>query len=79
MRATDSVTNGRFQVLTLDGGGPRAIFGAAALEQLEADFETRIIDHFDLIAGTSTGGLIALRNCRPTGSTPMSLKDRMGN
>lgn len=60
MTATDSAINGRFQVLSLDGGGLRGIFGAAALQQLEADFETRIIDHFDLIAGTSTGGLIAL-------------------
>lgn len=50
----------RFQILSLDGGGLRGIFAASALAQLERDFDTRIVDHFDLVAGTSTGGLIAL-------------------
>ena len=50
----------RFQVLALDGGGLKGVFTAAVLAKLEEDFKTRIIDHFDLIAGTSTGGLIAL-------------------
>lgn len=66
-------TPGRFQVLSLDGGGLRGIFGAAALEQLEADFETRIVDHFDLIAGTSTGGLIAL--ALAVGCSPREILD----
>ncbi len=51
---------GRFQVLSLDGGGLKGVFTAAVLAKLEEDFGTRIIDHFDLLAGTSTGGLIAL-------------------
>jgi patatin-like phospholipase/acyl hydrolase len=51
---------GRFQILSLDGGGLRGIFSAAILARLEEDLETSIIDHFDLIAGTSTGGIIAL-------------------
>ncbi len=50
----------RFQILSLDGGGLRGIFSASALAQLEADFHTTILRHFDLVAGTSTGGLIAL-------------------
>lgn len=49
-----------FQVLAIDGGGLKGIFAAAALGALEDDFDCRIVDHFDLIAGTSTGGLIAL-------------------
>ncbi len=49
-----------FQVLSLDGGGIRGIFQAAILTQLEADLDTRITQHFDLIVGTSTGGIIAL-------------------
>jgi predicted acylesterase/phospholipase RssA len=39
------------------------------LAHLEEDTGTRIIDHFDLIAGTSTGGIIALSlsiGMRPT-------------
>lgn len=59
-RRESAPEKGRFQVLALDGGGLRGIFGAAALDQLEADFDTSILEHFDLIAGTSTGGLIAL-------------------
>lgn len=50
----------RFQILALDGGGLRGIFSAAILAALEEDLQTSIVDHFDLIAGTSTGGIIAL-------------------
>ena len=50
----------RFQVLALEGGGLKGVFAAAALAELEADFGTRIVEHFDLITGTSAGGLIAL-------------------
>ena len=48
------------QVLALDGGGLRGIFTAAMLAAWEKDFGTSIADHFDLIVGTSTGGVIAL-------------------
>lgn len=50
----------RFQILSLDGGGLRGMFSAAVLARLEDDLDVRIVDHFDLIAGTSTGGIIAL-------------------
>jgi uncharacterized protein len=50
----------RFAVLSIDGGGVRGIFAAAVLADLERDTGTRITDHFDLIVGTSTGGIIAL-------------------
>lgn len=51
---------GPLQVLCLDGGGLKGLFSAVVLEQLEADLGVRLVEHFDLIAGTSTGGLIAL-------------------
>lgn len=51
---------GRFQILSLDGGGLRGIFSAAVLARLEEDLDIHIADHFDLVAGTSTGGIIAL-------------------
>lgn len=51
---------GRFQILALDGGGYKGMFAAALLERLEADLGIRVLDHFDLVAGTSTGGIIAL-------------------
>jgi len=53
-------TSPPFQILSIDGGGIRGMFAAAVLAHLEKDLETRIADHFDLITGTSTGGIIAL-------------------
>ena len=50
---------GRFQVLSLDGGGVRGIFSAALLAGLEQDLGRPVISHFDLVVGTSTGGIIA--------------------
>jgi patatin-like phospholipase/acyl hydrolase len=50
----------RFQILSLDGGGIKGIFAAAVLASLEDDFRVDITNHFDLIVGTSTGGIIAL-------------------
>jgi uncharacterized protein len=50
----------RFQILSLDGGGLKGIFTAAFLSFWEKYTGTRITDHFDLITGTSTGGIIAL-------------------
>lgn len=50
----------RFRILSLDGGGIRGAFSAAVLAQLEHSTRLAIADHFDLITGTSTGGIIAL-------------------
>lgn len=48
------------RILTVDGGGIRGIFPAAFLAEFEKDLEYPIARYFDLIAGTSTGGIIAL-------------------
>lgn len=50
----------RFQILSLDGGGIKGIFSAGVLAAIEEDLGISVIDHFDLIAGTSTGGIIAI-------------------
>ncbi len=50
----------RFQILALDGGGYKGMFSAVVLECLENDLGTSLVEHFDLVAGTSTGGIIAL-------------------
>ena len=50
----------RFRILSLDGGGIKGTFTAAVLTELEKMTGKRIADHFDLITGTSTGGLIAI-------------------
>jgi uncharacterized protein len=51
-----------FRILAIDGGGIRGIFPAAVLAGLEERYlcGRSVADYFDLIAGTSTGGIIAL-------------------
>ncbi len=48
-----------FRILALDGGGIRGAFTAAFLAGIEDHLQCRICDYFDLVAGTSTGGIIA--------------------
>jgi patatin-like phospholipase/acyl hydrolase len=49
-----------FRILSLDGGGIKGAFSAAVLATLEEDTGRAVVDHFDLITGTSTGGIIAI-------------------
>jgi patatin-like phospholipase/acyl hydrolase len=49
-----------FRVLCLDGGGIRGVFTAAVLRRWEEMTERKVVEHFDLIAGTSTGGILAI-------------------
>ena len=49
----------RFQILSLIGGGIRGAFVTSYLHQLEQRLGRPIAECFDLIAGTSTGGIIA--------------------
>src|SRR5258705_10792410 len=51
-----------FRILSIDGGGIRGILPAAILTELEERYlgARSAGDYFDLIAGTSTGGIIAL-------------------
>lgn len=51
-----------FRILSIDGGGMRGIFPVGLLGELEERFLNGrpIGRHFDLIAGTSTGGIIAV-------------------
>ncbi len=48
-----------FHILTLDGGGTRGIYTAQLLAEIEQAFQKRVRTCFDLIAGTSTGAIIA--------------------
>lgn len=49
-----------FKILSIDGGGIKGLYSATILKHLESRFKCQIVDYFDLICGTSTGGLIAL-------------------
>lgn len=48
------------RILSIDGGGIRGTFPAAFLTSLEEGLDRPIADYFDLITGTSTGGIIAI-------------------
>ena len=49
-----------FRILSLDSGGIRGAFTASFLATIERRLGHSIIEHFDLIAGTSTGGIVAV-------------------
>jgi patatin-like phospholipase/acyl hydrolase len=53
------------RVLAIDGGGIRGLIPALVLAELERRAERRVFELFDLIAGTSTGGIIACAVCAP--------------
>jgi patatin-like phospholipase/acyl hydrolase len=60
-----------FRVLAIDGGGIRGIIPAAVLADLERRLAPKAIaDVFDLIVGTSTGGILALGLTVPDGGRP---------
>jgi patatin-like phospholipase/acyl hydrolase len=48
------------KILSIDGGGIKGVFPASFLATLEDATGANISDFFDLIVGTSTGGIIAL-------------------
>lgn len=55
----------KVRILSLDGGGMRGIIPATVLEYVERQLQiltknedTRLADHFDMVVGTSTGGLL---------------------
>jgi patatin-like phospholipase/acyl hydrolase len=62
----------RLTILSIDGGGVRGLIPATILTELEGRLqrldgaERRLVDYFDLIAGTSTGGLITAMLTTPS-------------
>ena len=49
-----------FRILSLEGGGIMGAFSASVLTALEEETKCSCVEHFDLITGTSTGGIIAI-------------------
>lgn len=49
-----------FRILCLDGGGIRGVMPARILQKIEQQLGSPLKDHFDLIAGTSTGSILAV-------------------
>src|SRR5512145_3175160 len=65
------------RILSIDGGGIRGIIPGQILVKLEeklkiktGDENARIADFFDLIAGTSTGGILVCAYLCPDGNVP---------
>jgi patatin-like phospholipase/acyl hydrolase len=48
------------RILTIDGGGIKGVFPASFLAHLEEGLNESISTYFDLIVGTSTGGILAI-------------------
>ena len=48
------------RILAIDGGGIKGVFSASFLATVEDSIGENIANYFDLIVGTSTGGIIAL-------------------
>lgn len=68
-----------FHVLSLDGGGIRGVLTASILERLEAGMPG-LLNEVNLIAGTSTGGILAL--ALASGMSPTEVREmyeRLGN
>jgi patatin-like phospholipase/acyl hydrolase len=53
------------RVLAIDGGGIRGLIPALVLTEMERRAGRRVFEMFDLIAGTSTGGILACALCAP--------------
>ena len=52
-------SDGTFNILALDGGGIRGVYAAHVLARLENSIGVPVRQRFDLIAGTSTGAILA--------------------
>jgi patatin-like phospholipase/acyl hydrolase len=66
-----------FRILSIDGGGIRGIIPGQVLVHLESKLQmqtnnpdARIADYFDLIAGTSTGGILTIAHLCPHPEQP---------
>jgi uncharacterized protein len=53
------------RILAIDGGGIRGIIPTVVLRAFETYTGRECVDMFDLLVGTSTGGLIALGIAHP--------------
>lgn len=67
----------QINVLSIDGGGIRGIIPAIILAEIEKRTKRSVSDLFHLVAGTSTGGIIALAMGKPgaNGSPEYKAKD----
>lgn len=65
------VNQAKYRILSLDGGGIRGVLTCTLLERIE-QANPGFLDSIDLIAGTSTGGILALGFA--AGKTPAEMR-----
>ena len=66
------------KILSLDGGGIRGLIPARILEEIETQTKQPVHKLFDLISGTSTGGILAVGLTTPrtrAGAGPCTAKE----
>ena len=75
----DKPKNAYKTILSLDGGGIRGLITARILQEIEERTDRRIHELFDLIVGTSTGGILAValagQSENKTGKAPVAAED----
>lgn len=67
----------QFQILSLSGGGVKGLYSAEVLSLIEQHWQVKITDHFDLICGTSIGGITAL--ALAYGISPKDISEKLEN
>lgn len=68
----------KFRILSIDGGGLRGIVPLMILKKIEEEQGKRIYELFDMVVGTSTGGIIAAGLCATEdGRTPKLAVDTL--
>lgn len=73
---TLQTSHSHYNILSLDGGGVRGLIAAKVLQELESRSHKPISCLFDLVVGTSTGGIIAIAlNLYEDGVPKFSAKD----
>jgi uncharacterized protein len=65
------------RILAIDGGGIRGLIPAIVLAELERRAGRRASELFDLIAGTSTGGMLACALCAPDPAGRIAARDAL--
>jgi len=70
--------NKQFKILSIDGGGLRGLIPLLVLKEVEKITGKKIHELFDLIVGTSTGGIIACGlTATKDGKTPLLTIDKL--
>ena len=65
LNSPDSSRHKQFRILSVDGGGVRGVIPARILQAIEEQTAKSISELFDLVIGTSTGGLVVLALVTP--------------